>query len=373
MSNAFNNFLSSTGNRVLKDYQHGSKLYVDNTYALAPKFGFIYFVQLNINSLLALDVESSWASRDILDVGLLAKKVDLPKFSIATETLNQYNRKTVAPSKLTYQPISIELHDDNKNVTHRLWKAYYKHHVIDSIQDPVAFKDTKYGITDYAYGFYDNGKTGPFLDSIDIFVLHQGQFTKYTLVNPRITEWAHDSVNQADGAKVLQNRMTVAYESVVYAEGTIVPGQDPENWIPVYYDNDPSPLAIAGNPVNTPVYTRAASAFDQPGKARVYGRVGGSYGSGNPLVDIAAIIAKNYVNRNGLGKLGPVGYTMASGVLGALGGGSGKYSDPPSTQGQPGIFNLPGGVGINIFKGLNTSVDGKVRANPAAIIFPKGR
>ena len=43
----------------------------------------------------------------------------------------------------------------------------------------------------------------------------------------------------------------------------------------------------------------------------------------------------------------------------------------PPTQNQPGIFNLPGGVGINIFKGINTTVDGKIRANPAAIILPK--
>jgi hypothetical protein len=49
----------------------------------------------------------------------------------------------------------------------------------------------------------------------------------------------------------------------------------------------------------------------------------------------------------------------------------GKYASPPSTQSQPGILNLPGGIGINIFKGINTSVDGKIRANPAAIIFPK--
>jgi hypothetical protein len=373
MSNAFNNFLSSTGDTVLRDYQHGNRLYVNDTYARAPKFGFIYFVQININSTLALEVEPGWTNRDLRDIGLLAKRADLPRFSIATETLNQYNRKTLAHTKLNYQPIAIELHDDNSNITHRLWKAYYKHHVADSNRSDIAFKDTKYGITDYTYGFYDNKAFQPFLESIDIFVLNQGQFTKYTLVNPKITEWAHDSVNQSESAKVLQNKMTVAYENVYYDEGIIVPGQHPENWIPVYYDNTPSPLAIGGNTQNEASYTRAASSFDQPGKSRVYGRTGGSYQSGNPLLDIAAIVAKNYLNKNGLGKAGPVGYNVASGVLGVLGGGSGKYSEPLSTQGQPGIFNLPGGVGINIFKGLNTSVDGKIRANPAALIFPKGR
>jgi hypothetical protein len=106
----------------------------------------------------------------------------------------------------------------------------------------------------------------------------------------------------------------------------------------------------------------------------VFGVVGGQYKSQNPLLNIGEILAKNLINRKGLGKLGPVGYAVASGVLGqTLGSGAGKYSSAPPPQNQPGIFNLPGGVGINIFKGINTSVDGKIRANPAAIILPPRR
>ena len=69
-----------------------------------------------------------------------------------------------------------------------------------------------------------------------------------------------------------------------------------------------------------------------------------------------------------------MGYTIASSALqAATNSGAGKYYDPPSTQAVPGLFQLPGGVGINIFKGLNTSVDGKLRINPAAIVFPSKR
>lgn len=370
MSTAFSNYLTGDGSAVLRDYQHANRLYVTDSYAKSPKFGFLYYVTFRINE--AAVIDKTWLERKgSRDVGLLAKRADLPKFTVTTETLNQYNRKTVVQTKLNYTPISIDLHDDNSDLTHNLWVNYYKSYFADGLYDnqsvgktnngsgAAAFKDTKYGNIDYTYGIYDNGQQVPFITGIDIYVLHQGKFTQYTLVNPKITEWAHDSVDQAEGSKVLKNRLNIAYESVVYKEGKIVPGSNPEAWTSVYYDNNPSPNAVAGNPKNP---------YDLSG-ARV---VGGSYKSSNPLLDIGAILAKNYINKKGIGKLGPVGYNIAGGVLGALGGTSpGKYSSPQPTQDQPGIIGLPGGVGINIFKGLNTSVDGKIRANPAAILFPK--
>ena len=112
MSNSFNNFLTNNGNGVaFKSYSHATKLYVDDNFARAPKFGFLYFVSFNINAP-ALS-GSYWPANGQQDVGLLVKKVDQPKFKIATETINQYNRKTNIQTKITYEPVSIEFHDDN--------------------------------------------------------------------------------------------------------------------------------------------------------------------------------------------------------------------------------------------------------------------
>jgi hypothetical protein len=368
MSNAFTNFLSNKGyGPILKDYQHASRLYVDSTYARAPKVGFLYFVQLNINRAAVKD--TTWGERDIFDVGLLVKKTDLPKFTIETETMNQYNRKTVVQKKLSYNPISIDLHDDNSDITHNLWVNYYKNYYADSNLPSRAFEDTKFGTTDYNYGRYDNGLTVPFFDSIDLYVLHQGQFTQYTLLNPKVKDWQHDSVSQDSGNKILQNKFSIEYESVIYQTGTIRPGEEPASWAAVYYDTDPSPLLVGGNEANSPTYARGKSTFDKPGKASVFGPAKSQ--TSNPLVDIATILAKNYLNKQGLSRMGATGYNIAGSVMGALGGGAGKYAEPASTQNQPGVFNLPGGIGINIFKGFNTSVDGSTHANPASIIFPK--
>lgn len=384
MSNAFNNYLSKVGTTdvVLKDYQHAKKLYVDNNYLKSPKFGFLYYVLFNINQNAILD--QGWGFRNSKDVGLLVKKIDLPKFTIANETLNQYNRKTVVQTKLTYNPISIEFHDDNQDISNNLWINYYQFYYKDSNyggsnlgeaarnQRPVEYQNTKFDENNYSYGRYNyNDVQDSFFTSIDIYVLHQQQFTQFTLVNPKITEWAHDSLDQSQGNKVLQNKMTLMYENVFYNQG-IVQHDSPEGFATIYYDNQPSPLATAGNPRNQPVYApREASPFDKPGKDRVFGNTRQPKKS-NTILDIAKILVQNQINKKGLGKLGPVGYNIAGGILGALGNaGQGKSATTPAGQDQPGVFKLPGGVGINVFKALNTSVDGKVRANPAAIILPK--
>ena len=381
MSNAFTNYLSTRGDEIFRPWQHATKLYLEDNYAKAPKFGFIYFVSFQINENAIVDQQ--WKEqKNSRDVGFLVKKVDLPKFQISTETLNQYNRKTVVQKTINYQPVSMEFHDDASNISHNLWVNYYKHYFADSNYDvnnarglysqtgSGAFKDTKYGTKDYTYGLYNRDIQEPFFTAIDLYVLHQQQFTQYTLVNPKVTEWSHDSVNQAEGAKILQNRMNIAYENVVYKTGLVVREEAPEGFASLLYDYGPGPLAVAGVPQD---YTRASTAFDQPGKSRVYGRVGGPYNSPNPLLNLGMILAKNYVNQKGLTRQKAVGYNIANGALGAVTSNPpGKYSSPPSTQDQPGIFNLPGGAQINIFKGFNTSVDGKTRANPASIIFPKG-
>ena len=372
MSDAFNNFITNKGfGTVLKDYEHANRLYVKDTYARAPKFGFIYYIRFNINRDAVGDKQ--WAEHDMAHVGLLAKKADLPKFTISTETLNQYNRKTVVQKSLSYSSVNIDLHDDNTDITHLMWANYYKHHFVDGQQGAMAFGDTKYGETDYNYGRYDTGlKNDKFFESIEIYVLHQKNFTKYTLVNPKIKDWKHDSVDQSGGNKILQNSMTVEYETVFYDYGKL--SKDSSDYIDLtYYDQTPGPHT-SGNDL---VYKRGISPFDKPAPQRTYG-ITNRPGSGDLLTQLGKVVLKNYVNQNGLTRQNATAYNIAGSLLNyTLSSGSGKYaaagpaneySEP--TANAPGVFNLPGGVGINIFKGFNTSVDGKIRANPASLIFP---
>jgi hypothetical protein len=273
MSTSFNHFVSNNGQgTIFKSFNHASKLYVANNYARAPKLGFLYYVYFNINDNVVGD--QGWANSAQKDVGLLVKKIDMPKFKIATETVNQYNRKVNVQSKLTYEPVSIEFHDDNSDITNGLWKNYYKYYFVDSNYNSgnrAYWQNSKYSTTDYAYGL-GNYQNEPFFDTIEIFVLHQQKFTQMILVNPLVTAWDHDKLDQSNGNNILTNKMTVAYENVVYLEGEIEKNNgtvtNPPLFALRYYDNVASPLSVGGNILNS---TPAANG-KLPNDAAVFGK-----------------------------------------------------------------------------------------------------
>lgn len=231
MSSPFTNFLAGTPanngvQRTYKSYAHATNFYIQgNRMPLLPKLGFLYFVTFNLNPYISQKIPDKRKS----DLGYLAKKVDLPKFKVSTQTLNQYNRKTNIQTKLTYDPINIEFHDDNSETTSLLWRTYYEYYFADGRQQGEISQDFT-GDTKYQegrnYGLTPSSPSAgwqqdPFFESIDIFVMHQGSFSQYTITNPIITSWDHDALDQANGQKLLQNKMGIAYDSVIYSQGVI--------------------------------------------------------------------------------------------------------------------------------------------------------
>jgi hypothetical protein len=242
----------------------------------------MYFVHFNIHS-------TAKAITNITDdVALLINEVQLPKFKISTETVNQYNRKTNVQTKLSYEPISFTFHDDVNSETSGFWTNYYQYFYQDSNYSSsglrVGFSDTKYGINDNQYGFNPHGtrSTPYFLESIDIYLLNSQRYQKITIINPLITAWDHDTVSQKEGNKILTNKMTVVYEDVVYSNGSIgkpEPGDEQvtlfEN--PDVYDKTPSPLesnypAYASTLTNTPRFFTGNNGINTSTNI-VYGKI----------------------------------------------------------------------------------------------------
>ena len=239
----FNQFLRQlgTGDNV-RDYAHASRTFVDGgTYRLAPKQKFLFYVVFNINP-----VRTSLSNLEKREISTLVKSVTLPNLSIDTSDLNQYNRHKHVQTKINYQAVSIKFHDDSNNTINKLWIDYYSYY----------YADTMYPENEYYYGpeiqssdrahvgwGLDNGSIDPFFNNIKIYSLHQKKFTEYTLINPIIKSFSHDSHDYSEGTGLLENSMDVEYEAVKYATGSV---KAIKGFGELHYDTTPSPLSPAG-------------------------------------------------------------------------------------------------------------------------------
>ncbi len=256
---SINNFLKGfqDGLPGMKDYQHASRLYVDDNFKLMPKQKFLFHVVFNTDETLFVD---GFSTNERYQLNMLVKACDLPKYNLSYEEKIQYNKKMYAGTRIAYDPVNITFHDDHADTVNAFWKKYYEYNIADSIgmNSDLTISNTK---DDY-YLFGDARKTTkfgmdtpkvrqkPYLKGIEIFVLHKKRFTSMTLVNPVIGSFSHDNLDQADGAGVMNNTMQILYETVIYKSGIInrnnVPG-----FATVHYDNSPSPLTVLGGGTNS--------------------------------------------------------------------------------------------------------------------------
>ena len=247
--------LSPKGN--LGDYAHASRLFVTENQKLAPHTKFLYHCFFQIDPA-ASSVLPDLKSRHELEIGMLVKSVDLPKFSADVETKNKYNRKKNVQTAIKYNPVTITFHDDNYGVTTALLEAYYRYNFSDGNykETPGAFNkagagDNTYkgpGANQYSYGL-DNGQTVPFFQNIQISQMARKAYTTYTLVNPIVTDWQHDTLDSGDGTSTTVNTVTVMYESVFYSRGNVETGSNgsPKGFgDQSHYDVTPSMLAGGG-------------------------------------------------------------------------------------------------------------------------------
>lgn len=252
---------------ILRDYTHAAKTFLPNGYALTPKFKFLFHVFFDINP----DAYSFTG----LNYGLLVKTVKLPSFNIDTSTLNQYNRKRIVQTKIKYNPVQVTLHDDNDNNVMHMWEAYYTYYYKDGANFDSVFNgsrgyvpprssesDAGYNVNKSPYlsdisqnsnwGYYGEssnpaGNKIPFFKNMTVFGFNRHNFTAYTLINPMITSFNHDTYSYADGAGTMEMQMDLDYESVVYTTGAM-DGNTPENIVKGFgeqanYDRTPSPIS----------------------------------------------------------------------------------------------------------------------------------
>jgi hypothetical protein len=290
MSGFFQNLLKDAaggffGSEYLRDYTHASKTFRPNAYEYAPKFKFLFHVYFEINqSAYAVGLPQG------ANFGLAVKSVKLPSYSFDTHTMNQYNRKRIVQTKIKYDPIDIAFHDDNGNLIRNMWYNYYTYYYKDANKPVVSVSgrqaqqtgvgstnnpnNTNYnlrniysqsitGDTDWGYiGETSdtpatniqagNGQTKiPFFKNVTIFGFNQHNYVAYTLINPIINRFSHDTYDYAQGNGIMENTMTLEYETVKYFQGKIS-GKEPSNIVAGFgmdnhYDRTLSPISRPGS------------------------------------------------------------------------------------------------------------------------------
>ena len=271
------------GSDFLKDYTHASKTFRSNNGALAPRRKFLFHVVFNLNVQQIPQLRNVFQTQDLDNLSLLVKEVKLPSYKFSVDTMNQYNRKRKVQTQIEYDPITCIMHDDASDQSRAMWYNYYAYYYKDASQKywdaavtngslgqnaqgvnpgaayPYNYRDIytqDREINDWGYigeSYTDGARAGKpaFFRDITIFGFDDHKWAAYTLINPIISSFEHDTYNYAEGAGIMQNTFTFDYETVKYYNGALT-GSKPDGGIPSFanpgsYDTVKSPLSRPGS------------------------------------------------------------------------------------------------------------------------------
>ena len=234
-------------------YDHATRLFLSDNFRLAPKQSFLYYVCINVDQSalqtllgsLGSEAVSSQSLIEQYETGLLAKRVDLPKFNIQTRSLKSYNRKNIFQTGISYEPLNITFHDDAADTVLNFWNDFYTYYYRDSDYDSTLYTvPHKYQArAREGWGYSPrNGNLKPFIRDIQIFSLHNKRFTEYKLINPTITAWRHGEHDSSASNGLMEATMTVDFETVKYRTGYVNP-VDVNGFAIIHYDDTPSPIS----------------------------------------------------------------------------------------------------------------------------------
>jgi len=274
----------NSGGLLLKDYKHAANIFLNNGYQLIPRMKFLFHVRFNINTAQITQLQNKYGSPTVATLGMMVKSIDLPKYKIETDIMNQYNRKRVIQKKIRYEPCRFSLHDDQSDLIRGMWYDYYTYYYKDPTKkyDGVPNQSGTLGETagvsnGYNYNVSDiysntlqsadwgyvgesytdgtNPKTSSngkprFFNDITIYGMSQKKYASWVLINPLITSWSEDTYNYEEGGGTMKDDVTVEYEAVKYYEGAIG-GEQPSTSVQGfavsgYYDNQPSGITNPG-------------------------------------------------------------------------------------------------------------------------------
>jgi len=368
----------------LRDYTHASKTFRTAGYDLAPRNKFLYYVYFNLNTSIPAVANLVSGGKSSV-IGLMAKSAQLPGYQVDVSTMNQYNRKRLVQTKINYNPAQIVLHDDHSDLIRNMWYQYYQYYYSDPTykygntpNQAGALGQINNLFTGFSYNSNDtyaasrpvqhwglsgqgynnpslqslsnsllNGAAStvqPFFNDITIYGMSQKTYAQYTMINPLITEWQHDTYDYSQGNGIMQHTMSIRYEAVKYYSGAIG-GEQPSNQMPgfadpAHYDTQISPIAVPGS--NDQAEVQGTLRYVPQGNKQ----------------DLQALATGQNTLQNVIGAVGQSLVPTAAGFLNSALAGSGALG---------GV--IASGIGIAAGIGIPTSI-GQVVNGPGGQLFP---
>jgi hypothetical protein len=190
------------------------------------------------------------------------------------------------------------------------------------------------------------------------------RYTCFTLVNPIISSWQHDTMDN-NSSDPVQNTMQVQYETVWYARGGVKEGTAPKSFGPAsgHYDKTPSPNSLAGG--------GTTSLFGQGGVAAgasdVFGDITSGQAFSSPTAFLGTVLKAGSLSGNikNLTKEGlkQEGFGILKDQLGRVSGGDisgvANTAFPKSVSASGFANNITNAVaGISAGKSIASSIKG---------------
>ena len=299
----------------LRDYKHASKTFVADGQALAPTNKFLFHVYFTLNTAEIPGLAQAIGGAEGKSrIGMLVKTAQLPSYTFDIDELHQYNRKRYVQKKINYQPVTLTLHDDGSDTVRSMWANYMMYYYSDSDYgyDGQGSNNPEYNsrniysdlrrVNDWGYngaGFGDGTKPAFFKD-IKIYGLNRNNFTSYTLINPIISSFQHDTFDYSAGNGIMQHSITFNYEVVKYGRGKV--GSEVRGFgDPAMYDTTPSPLRSGTKATlfgQGGILDAGSSILDDLASGNILGaiRTGGSLRNTLKGVNVSSLVSSEIVS-----------------------------------------------------------------------------
>lgn len=188
-----------------------------------PRMKFMFYVEFTPSSdaaamLAGANINGYQGNRSI---SFKVRQIDKPKINLATVELNQYNKKSIAYSKVEYAEASMRLYDSVDDSVLAMWVDYFTYYFGDSrlkvnrayTQSPVdpQFVDAS------GWGLRPLTNNTRFFDKITVYGFYANTYTAFSYINPKITsiDWQNRDYSGNDPEEV---GVQFKYEAVEYQE-----------------------------------------------------------------------------------------------------------------------------------------------------------